>query len=682
MCGPLLLLFGGLLVLPGTLTDPLSPPDLQLWAGLDLFSREDWAGAQAQLWGSVRSLRELREVRLRCGTECKLRGTQGPQLEEAVLSRADCLLGCERLLLGEPSLYRLTQETERVFQRGLPYNYLQVTHYKLEELDEAAAAAFTFYVKNPHHEQIQEDIQRYRRMKEIQEPSFQDLEQPQYKTVYAQALSLLSEGKLRVAVRRLEDSLKIYLMEHEDCRALCEGTREQESEIYKDFSYAISQYYTEVLQCKQNCALEPTLRPSGEHSKQDPLISHLSLLLDIYTKLEDWEAAAEIVRSLLLFQPRNETAKERLRGYEERLQGKNSGKLRESILSYVRRTLSEKKLLYYAMEHLNISFNDPDSWTPEEIIPEILRDRVKKEREEKDQRTLPFEEVTVTLTPKQMNGTTRVTLDGVINQEECQMLHSLGQAAGGPGSGFRGRLSPHTPRERIQGLTVLRALQMAASGAVDSSHARLYYRASERARVLAQSYFDTEKLHFSFTHLVCRSAIEGEQDSRNDFSHPVHADNCILDPEERECWKEPPAYVHRDYSGVLYLNDDFQGGDLFFTELDATTVTAEIRPSCGRLVLFGAGGENAHGVRAVTRGTRCAIALWFTKSAVHAEQERSLASDLMMGSDGHKQNKESETKNTGRETSGRETFASKEEPERPSGRRQKKRVNRKFEDEL
>lgn len=32
-----------------------------------------------------------------------------------------------------------------------------------------------------------------------------------------------------------------------------------------------------------------------------------------------------------------------------------------------------------------------------------------------------------------------------------------------------------------------------------------------------------------------------------DLSHPIHADNCLLDPEANECWKEPPAYTYRDY---------------------------------------------------------------------------------------------------------------------------------------
>lgn len=42
--------------------------------------------------------------------------------------------------------------------------------------------------------------------------------------------------------------------------------------------------------------------------------------------------------------------------------------------------------------------------------------------------------------------------------------------------------------------------------------AKLLLEASERARTLTQAYFSPERpLHLSFTHLVCRSAIEGER---------------------------------------------------------------------------------------------------------------------------------------------------------------------------
>lgn len=38
-----------------------------------------------------------------------------------------------------------------------------------------------------------------------------------------------------------------------------------------------------------------------------------------------------------------------------------------------------------------------------------------------------------------------------------------------------------------------------------------------------------------------------------DLSHPVHADNCVLDPDTGECWREPPAYTYRDYRWVASL---------------------------------------------------------------------------------------------------------------------------------
>ncbi len=37
---------------------------------------------------------------------------------------------------------------------------------------------------------------------------------------------------------------------------------------------------------------------------------------------------------------------------------------------------------------------------------------------------------------------------------------------------------------------------------------------------------------------------------------------------------------------------------------------------------FSSGGENPHGVRAVTRGQRCAVALWFTLDPLYRELVR------------------------------------------------------------
>lgn len=37
------------------------------------------------------------------------------------------------------------------------------------------------------------------------------------------------------------------------------------------------------------------------------------------------------------------------------------------------------------------------------------------------------------------------------------------------------------------------------------------------------------------------------------------------------------------------------------------------------MISFSSGGENPHGVKAVTKGQRCAVALWFTLDPLYRE---------------------------------------------------------------
>lgn len=49
---------------------------------------------------------------------------------------------------------------------------------QLKKLDLAAAAAHTFFVANPTHLQMREDMAKYRRMSRVRPQSFRDLETP------------------------------------------------------------------------------------------------------------------------------------------------------------------------------------------------------------------------------------------------------------------------------------------------------------------------------------------------------------------------------------------------------------------------------------------------------------------------------------------------------------------------
>lgn len=67
-------------------------------------------------------------------------------------------------------------------------------------------------------------------------------------------------------------------------------------------------------------------------------------------------------------------------------------------------------------------------------------------------------------------------------------------------------------------------------------------------------------------------------------------------------WKKS---VDRDISIVMYLNDDYEGGDFVFPDLKV-----RIRPEPGMLVCFPSNHHYKHGVEPVTKGKRYSIVCW------------------------------------------------------------------------
>ncbi|XP_064447706.1 prolyl 3-hydroxylase 3 isoform X1 [Mirounga angustirostris] len=609
---------------------PLSPgappqaPDLLYADGLRAYAAGAWAPAVALLREALRSQAALGRARHDCGARCAAepgaalpavlldapgpdsgpgpaRGTWERLLLRAALRRAECLTQCgaQRLGPGGAARLRVGSALRDAFRRREPYNYLQRAYYQLKKLDLAAAAAHTFFVANPAHLQMREDMAKYRRMSRVRPQSFRDLETPPHWAAYDDGLELLGRQEAGLALPRLEEALRESLAQMESCRAGCEGPEEQQREEEEEegagsqggLYETIAGHWIRVLQCRQRCVGDTATRPGRSFPVPDFLPSQLRRLHEAHAQVGNLSQAMENVLSVLLFYPEDEPAKKALNEYQAQLGEPRPGlRPREDIQHFILRSLGEKRQLYYAMEHLGTSFKDPDPWTPAAVIPEALREKLREDQEKRPwdhepsqpkplthwKDVLLLEGVTLTQDARQLNGSERVVLDGLLTPAECGVLLQLAKDAteAGARSGYRGRRSPHTPHERFEGLTVLKAAQLAQAGAVGSQGAKLLLEVSERVRTLTQAYFSPERpLHLSFTHLVCRSAIEGEQDQRMDLSHPVHADNCVLDPDTGECWREPPAYTYRDYSGLLYLNEDFRGGDLFFTEPNALTVT-------------------------------------------------------------------------------------------------------------
>jgi hypothetical protein len=73
-------------------------------------------------------------------------------------------------------------------------------------------------------------------------------------------------------------------------------------------------------------------------------------------------------------------------------------------------------------------------------------------------------------------------------------------------------------------------------------------------------------------------------------------------PEEHLNWCK-----HRAYGSVLYLNDDYTGGETYYSNYDF-----QITPKAGRLAVHPGDKNHAHGVRKILGKTRYTIASFWT----------------------------------------------------------------------
>lgn len=75
-------------------------------------------------------------------------------------------------------------------------------------------------------------------------------------------------------------------------------------------------------------------------------------------------------------------------------------------------------------------------------------------------------------------------------------------------------------------------------------------------------------------------------------------------PTGEEVWKK---CVDRDLSVIIFLNDDFEGGELFFPDIKIS-----IRPEAGMMVCFPSNHHFIHTVEPVTKGKRYSLITWMT----------------------------------------------------------------------
>ena len=88
---------------------------------------------------------------------------------------------------------------------------------------------------------------------------------------------------------------------------------------------------------------------------------------------------------------------------------------------------------------------------------------------------------------------------------------------------------------------------------------------------------------------------------------PPHADNSNPNG-------SPHPTPFRKYASVIYLNDDFEGGNLLFPSL-----RIEIKPKRGLMVGLLGDRKHEHGVRTVTKGNRYTMPGWYTDDLTYRD---------------------------------------------------------------
>lgn len=98
------------------------------------------------------------------------------------------------------------------------------------------------------------------------------------------------------------------------------------------------------------------------------------------------------------------------------------------------------------------------------------------------------------------------------------------------------------------------------------------------------------------------------------FASP-HSDNSDNDG-------KPNAFEINKYVGILYLNDDYEGGELYFCDKDNEMKTyLSFKPNAYSYYVFPGGYENIHGVSEITKGTRYTmVSFWDYADSVYDQE--------------------------------------------------------------
>ena len=129
---------------------------------------------------------------------------------------------------------------------------------------------------------------------------------------------------------------------------------------------------------------------------------------------------------------------------------------------------------------------------------------------------------------------------------------------------------------------------------IDKAAGELLYNVRDRiAESIRQEYSIDDKVYPDLCQIV--RWFPGQE------QHP-HADDMKNIKEEENDW-----FHHRDYGSVIYLNDEYIGGETYYP-----TNNFNVTPETGTLLVHPGNEEHLHGVKKIKNSVRYTIASFWT----------------------------------------------------------------------
>ena len=168
-----------------------------------------------------------------------------------------------------------------------------------------------------------------------------------------------------------------------------------------------------------------------------------------------------------------------------------------------------------------------------------------------------------------------------------------------------------------------------------------FYKPDKKIQTVLDNLTSSLKKHVEFEYgqrLFLDPNFSGRIWSEGDYQSP-HSDSeynnatlCLDIDDSQTNWTNNIPRFLSDYSSLVYLNDNYEGGELVFPEYNLN-----IKPKAGDIITFPTNAMYLHAVNKIKSGTRYNVVLkWFRQTTLisHVIPKNKAIQDLVKSFDG------------------------------------------------